>query len=64
VSDLTAILLVLVVPVGLVIALVVPARSRRWVDDHPVGARRSGILGGALGLAVAVFWAGRFLELW
>lgn len=63
-TDLTAIVLLLVIPVVVVLALVVPARSRRWPADHPIASRRFGIVGGALGFAVAAFWAGRFFGLW
>jgi len=64
VTDVTAIVLLLVIPVVVAIALLIPARSRRWAADHSIAARRSGILGAALGLTVAAFWAGRFFGLW
>jgi hypothetical protein len=55
VTDVTAIVLLLVIPVVVAIALLIPARSRGWAADHSIAARRSGILGAALGLTVAAF---------
>ncbi|MBA3876199.1 MAG: hypothetical protein C0498_04555 [Anaerolinea sp.] len=65
-SDAIAVLLQVVIPVVVLVALIVPARSRRWAADHltSTAARRFGIVGGVLGFAVAAFWAGRFLGLW
>lgn len=66
-TDVTAIVLLLVIPVVVVLAFLILARSRRasrWAADHSIAARRSGILGAALGLTVAAFWAGRFFGLW
>lgn len=65
-SDVIAILLLVVIPVVVLIAFIVPDRPRRWVVDHltSTAARRFGIVGGVLGFAVAAFWAGRFFGWW
>lgn len=63
-ANVVEILFALVIPVLVVSALVVPARSRRWAADHPIAARRFGLAGGSLGLVVAAFWAGRFVGWW
>lgn len=66
-TDVTAIVLLLVIPVVMVLAFLILARSRRasrWAADHSIACRRFGIVGGALGFAVAAFWAGRFFGLW
>ncbi|HSW42813.1 MAG TPA: hypothetical protein VLM76_09920 [Patescibacteria group bacterium] len=65
-DDVIAIVLGLVIPVAVVmaIALLIPARADKWAADHPVAARRIAIVNVALGLTVAVLWAGRFVGLW
>jgi hypothetical protein len=64
VNDVATVVLVLILPAILVIGLVLSTRSRTWSGDHPIAARRLGMLGGALGVAVAAFWVGRFLRWW
>lgn len=63
-NDTDAIVLLLIVPTIGVITLLTAARSRALVADHSLAARRFGIVGGALGGAVAVFWGGRLLGIW
>ena len=63
-SDVIAVVLTVIVPVVVVIVLAVLAPSRRWAAEHPRGARRSALLGGALGVTVAAFWVGRVFALW
>jgi len=64
VNDMTATVVLLIVSIAVVFALLIAARSRTWGADHSIAARRFGIVGGVLGTAVAVYWAGRFLRIW
>ena len=62
-NGVAAAVLFLVLPAVVVVGfLVLPARSTTWSDQHPLAAHRLGMVGGGLGLAVAVFWAGRFFR--
>ena len=64
-NDVAAVvLLLLIVPALVIVGLLVSARPRTWSNDHAIAARWLGIVGGALGVAVAAFWAGRFVQWW